>query len=426
MKKQYRFETLQQHAGQQPDPVTGSRALPLYQTTSYVFKDTKTASALFDLQEEGYIYSRLHNPTTDVLEKRCAALEGGTAAVAVASGSAAVTYAVLNLCSQGDEIIAASTIYGGTYNLFAETLPEYGITAHFVNPDHPQNFAELINERTKLIFLETLGNPAINIPDFEKITELAHRHGLPVFVDNTFATPYLFRPFDFGADIVIHSCTKFMGGHGTSIGGVIIENSQFDWAASGRFAKLDRADASYHGINFVRDLPGCGFVTRIRAKLLRDTGAALSPFNAWLLVQGLETLSLRIERHVENTRKLTAFLNRHPAVDRVNYPELDGNPYQQLAKKYLPAGCGSIFSIDLCGGYEAACRFIDNLEIFSNLANVGDSKSLVIHPASTTHQQLSEEALLAAGISSGTVRISVGLENADDLLEDLENALHNI
>lgn len=284
MKKQYRFETLQQHAGQQPDPVTGSRALPLYQTTSYVFKDTKTASALFDLQEEGYIYSRLHNPTTDVLEKRCAALEGGTAAVAVASGSAAVTYAVLNLCSQGDEIIAASTIYGGTYNLFAETLPEYGITAHFVNPDHPQNFAELINERTKLIFLETLGNPAINIPDFEKITELAHRHGLPVFVDNTFATPYLFRPFDFGADIVIHSCTKFMGGHGTSIGGVIIENGQFDWAASGRFAKLDRADASYHGINFVRDLPGCGFVTRIRAKLLRDTGAALSPFNAWLFI----------------------------------------------------------------------------------------------------------------------------------------------
>lgn len=426
MKRQYRFETLQQHAGQVPDPSTGSRALPLYQTTSYVFKDTQTASALFDLKEEGYIYSRLHNPTTDVLEKRCAALEDGTAAVAVASGSAAVTYAVLNLCSQGDEIIAASTIYGGTYNLFAETLPEYGITTHFVNPDNPQNFAELINEHTKLIFLETLGNPAINIPDFEVITKLAHEHGLPVFVDNTFATPYLFRPFDFGADIVIHSCTKFMGGHGTSIGGVIIENGRFEWAASGRFAKLDQADASYHGINFVRDLPGSGFVTRIRAKLLRDTGAALSPFNAWLLVQGLETLSLRIERHIENTRKITDFLSKHPAVAKVNYPEVAGNPYQQLAQKYLPKGCGSIFSIDLCGGYEDACHFIDSLEIFSNLANVGDSKSLVIHPASTTHQQLSKEAQLAAGINPGTVRISVGLENVNDLLDDLENALNNI
>lgn len=426
MKRQYRFETLQQHAGQIPDAVTGARAVPLYQTTSYVFKDTQTASALFDLKEEGYIYSRLHNPTTDVLEKRCAALEGGTAAVAVASGSAAVTYAVLNLCSQGDEIIAASTIYGGTYNLFAETLPEYGITTHFVNPDEPQNFAALINEHTKLIFLETLGNPAINIPDFEAIVQVAHQHGLPVFVDNTFATPYLFRPFDFGADIVVHSCTKFMGGHGTSIGGVIIENGKFDWSASGRFTKLDVADASYHGINFVRDLPGSGFVTRIRAKLLRDTGAALSPFNAWLLIQGLETLSLRIERHIENTRKITAFLSKHPAVSKVNYPEVEGNKYQELARKYLPKGCGSIFSIDLKDGYDAACQLIDGLEIFSNLANVGDSKSLVIHPASTTHQQLSEEAQLAAGINPGTVRISVGLENADDLLEDLANALNNI
>lgn len=426
MEKKYRFETLQQHAGQVPDKVTGARALPLYQTTSYVFENTKAASDLFDMKAEGYIYSRLHNPTTEVLEQRCAALEGGTAAVAVASGSAAVTYAVLNICGQGDEIISASTIYGGTYNLFAETLPNYGITTHFVDPDDPENFEQYINEHTKLIFLESLGNPAINIPDFTAIIELAHKHGLPVFVDSTFATPYLFRPFEFGADIVIHSCTKFMGGHGTSIGGVIIENGKFDWAGSGRFAKLDVADAGYHGINFVRDLPGSGFVTRIRAKLLRDTGAAISPFNSWLLVQGLETLSLRVERHIENTRKIIAFLDQHPAVEKVNYPEIAASRYYQLAHKYFPKGCGSIFSIDIKGGYENACRFIDGLKIFSNLANVGDSKSLVIHPASTTHQQLSPEALIAAGITAGTVRISVGLENADDLLEDLADALANI
>lgn len=426
MCKKYRFETLQQHAGQIPDPVTGARALPLYQTTSYVFSDTRSASELFDLKAEGYIYSRLHNPTTDVLEKRCAILEGGTAAVAVASGSAAVTYAVLNLCSQGDEIISSSSIYGGTYNLFAETLPKYGITTHFVNPDDLEEIAKYINPRTKLVFLESLGNPAINIPDFTAISELAHAHGLPVFTDSTFASPYLFRPFEFGADIVIHSCTKFMGGHGTSIGGIIIENGKFDWAASGRFADLDKPDASYHGINFVRDLPGSGFVSRIRAKLLRDTGAAISPFNSWLLLQGLETLSLRMERHVENTRKIISFLAQHPAIEKINYPELPDSKYYHLAQKYFPKGCGSIFSADIKGGYENACTLIDNLKIFSNLANVGDSKSLIIHPASTTHQQLTGKALLAAGISEGTVRISIGLENADDLIEDLTAALNKI
>lgn len=423
MNNKYRFETLQQHAGQFPDKATGARALPLYQTASYVFADTKEAAALFDMQAEGYIYSRLHNPTTEVLEKRCAALEGGTAAVAVASGSAAVTYAVLNICSQGDEIISASTVYGGTYNLFAETLPAYGITAHFVHPDDPAGFERYINKNTKLIFLESLGNPAINIPDFTAIVELAHKHGLPVFVDSTFATPYLFRPFDVCADIVIHSCTKFIGGHGTSIGGVIIENGKFDWVGSGRFAALDVADAGYHGINFIRDLPGSGFVTRIRAKLLRDTGAAISPFNSWLLVQGLETLSLRMERHIANTRKIVAFLDSHPAVEKVNYPELPHSRYRSLACRYFPRGCGAIFSADIKGGYDNACRFIDGLKIFSNLANVGDSKSLVIHPASTTHQQLSAEAQQAAGINPGTVRISVGLENSDDLLEDLAAAL---
>lgn len=426
MCKKYRFETLQQHAGQIPDPVTGARALPLYQTTSYVFADTQSASELFDLKAEGYIYSRLHNPTTDVLEKRCAALEGGTAAVAVASGSAAVTYAVLNLCSQGDEIISSSSIYGGTYNLFAETLTKYGITTHFVNPDNLSEIARHINSRTKLIFLESLGNPAINIPDFAAIAKLAHDNGLPVFVDSTFATPYLFRPFEAGADIIIHSCTKFMGGHGTSIGGIIIENGKFDWAGSGRFAELDTADASYHGINFVRDLPGAGFVTRIRAKLLRDTGAAISPFNSWLLLQGLETLSLRMERHIANTRKIISFLAQHPAIEKINYPELPGSKYYSLAQKYFPKGCGSIFSVDVKGGYQNACTLIDNLEIFSNLANVGDSKSLIIHPASTTHQQLTGDALKAAGISEGTVRISIGLENADDLLEDLAAALNKI
>lgn len=423
MSKQYRFETLQQHAGQVPDPTTGARALPIYQTTSYIFRDTQHAADLFALKESGYIYSRLGNPTSDAFEARVAALEGGTAALATASGAAAVTYAILNIAGAGDEIIAASTLYGGTYNLFAATLPAYGIKTHFVDPDKPEAFAAKINEHTKAIFIEALGNPAINIIDFDAIVKIAHDNGLPVIIDSTFATPYLFRPFEYGIDIIVHSATKFIGGHGTSIGGVIVENGKFDWT-NGRFPDFDRADPSAHDVNFARDLPGAGFVTRIRARLLRDTGAVISPFNSWLLNQGLETLSLRIERHIENTRKIVAFLDQHPAVEKVYYPELPASPYYQLARKYFPRGTGSIFSVDIKGGYNNARTFIDGLKIFSNLANVGDSKSLVVHPASTTHQQLSEEAQRAAGITPGTVRLSIGLENVDDLIEALADALN--
>lgn len=423
--KKYRFETLQQHAGQIPDPATGARALPIYQTTSYTFKDTQEAEDLFALRKNGFIYTRLTNPTYDVFEKRVAALEGGTAAVSTASGAAAVTYAILNIAGAGDEIVSAATVYGGTYNLFAETLPRYGITTRFVDPDEPQNFARAINEKTKAIFIEALGNPAINIIDFDAVVKIAHDNGLPVIIDSTFATPYLFRPFEHGIDIVVHSATKFIGGHGTSIGGVIVENGKFDWT-SGRFPDFDKKDPSYHDLNFAKDIPGAGFVTRIRCKLLRDTGAVISPFNSWLLTQGLETLSLRIERHVDNTRRIIAFLAQHPAVERIYYPEAPGSKYAALAQKYFPKGCGSIFSIDVKGGFDKARRFIDSLEIFSDLANVGDSKSLVVHPASTTHQQLSEEAQRAAGITPGTVRLSIGLENADDLIEDLKDALDKL
>lgn len=418
----YAFETLQQHAGQIPDPTTGARAVPIYQTTSYVFGSAQDGEDIFALRKPGYIYSRLTNPTQDVLEKRIAALEGGTAALAVASGSAAIAYTILNLAGAGDEIIAAPTLYGGTFELFTETLQRFGIMTRFADADDPSTFEALITDHTKALYIESLGNPAINIPDFEALADIAHRNGLPLVVDSTFATPYLFRPFEHGADIVVHSATKFIGGHGTTLGGLIIENGAFDWT-SGRFPDIASPDPSYNGINFATDMPGAGFVTRIRAKSLRDLGACISPFNAWLLLQGMETLSLRMERHVANAQKIAEYLKSHSAVAKVNYPSLPSSPYCALAQKYFPKGTGSIFSFELAGGYEAARSFIDHAEIFSNLANVGDSKSLLVHPASTTHQQLSEEAQRACGITPGTVRISVGLENVNDLLADVEQAL---
>ena len=424
--KKLHFETLQQHAGQVPDPVTGARAVPIYQTTSYVFKDAQEAEDRFALRKPGYIYGRLTNPTQDVLEKRLAALEGGTEGLAVATRVAAVKYSILNIAGAGDEIVAASTLYGGTYELFTDTLPQLGITTHFVDPDHPEEIEKAITPKTKAVYIETLGNPAINIPDFDLIRDIAHAKNLPVLVDNTFATPYLFRPLEHGLDVSIHSTTKFIGGHGTTLGGAIIENGEFNWNQPERYPHFAKPDASYHGINFATDIPGAGFVTRIRAKVLRDTGAAISPISAWFFIQGLETLSLRVERHVYNATKVAEYLEAHPKVAKVNYPGLKSSPYHKLQEKYLPKGAGSIFSIELKDGFEAARKFIDNLEIFSDLANVGDSKSLVVHPASTTHQQLDEAAQKAAGITPGTVRISVGIENVDDLLNDLEQALARI
>ena len=423
MSTNYKFETLQQHAGQVPDPATGARAVPIYQTTSYVFENTQDGEDQFGLKKPGFIYSRLANPTWDVLEKRIAALEGGTAALATATGAAAISLSLINLAGAGDEIIAAPTLYGGTVELFTDTFRHLGITVKYADPDDPQSFAALITDKTKAVYLESLGNPAINIPDFEAIAEVAHKNGIPVLVDNTFATPFLFRPFEHGADIVLHSATKFIGGHGTTLGGLIVEKGDFDWEGSGRFEELVKPDESYGGLSFVKDVPGASFVTRVRAKYLRDLGASLSPFNAWLLIQGLESLSLRIERHVSNAQKVAYFLENHPKVTKVNYPSLPSSPYYKLAQKYFPKGTGSIFSFELQGGREAARRFIDAAQIFSDLANVGDSKSLLVHPASTTHQQLNDEALKAAGITSGTIRISVGLENVDDLLDDLKQAL---
>lgn len=424
--KNYKFETLQQHAGQTPDPATGARAVPIYQTTSYVFKDAQDGEDQFALRQPGYIYSRLANPTQEVLEKRIAALEGGTAALATASGAAAISLSVLNLAGAGDEIAAAPTLYGGTVELFTETFRHLGITTKFFNPDDPETLKAVITDKTKLVFIESLGNPAINIPDFEVIANIAHKADLPVFVDNTFATPYLFRPLEHGCDVFLHSATKFIGGHGTTLGGLIVENGSFDWGASERFAPLTSPDASYGGINFAKDVPGAAFVTRIRAKGLRDLGPSISPFNAWLLLQGTETLSLRVERHVSNAQKLALYLENHPKVAAVHYPFLASSPYHKLAEKYFPEGTGSIFSFELKDGFHAARAFIDRTEIFSDLANVGDSKSLLVHPASTTHQQLDAAAQKAAGITAGTVRISVGLENADDLLADAEQALAQI
>lgn len=418
------FETLQLHVGQeQPDSATDARAVPIYQTTSYVFRDSAHAAARFNLEEAGNIYGRLTNPTQGVFEERIAALEGGVAALAVASGAAAITYAIQNITRQGDHIVAANTIYGGTYNLLANTLPVYGVTTSFVDPSDLNNFEQAIQEHTKAIFIETFGNPNCNLIDLEKVADIAHRHRIPLIVDNTFGTSYLIRPMEHGADIVVHSATKFIGGHGTSLGGIIVDSGKFDWAASGKFPQLTEPDPNYHGVRFVEAAGAAAYVLRIRAVLLRDTGACISPFNAFLLLQGLETLSLRVERHVENALKVVAFLQAHPKVQQVNHPSLPGHPDHVLYQRYFPKGAGSIFTFSLAGGREEAFRFIDRLEIFSLLANVADAKSLVIHPASTTHSQLTAQELVEQGISEGTVRLSVGIEHIDDLLADLEQAL---
>jgi len=422
-KRKLGFDTLQVHAGQKPDPVTGSRAVPIYQTTSYVFRNTEHGANLFALKEPGNIYTRIMNPTNDVFEQRMAALEGGVAALAVSSGSAAITYAVLNIAGTGDEIVAASTLYGGTYNLFSVTLPRLGIKTVFVDPDDPENFRRAINEKTKAVFIETLGNPGINIPDIEAIAAIAHENRIPLIVDNTFGTPYLIRPIEFGADVVVHSATKFIGGHGTTLGGVIVDGGKFDWIGSGKFPGLTEPDPSYHGIVYARDVGAAAYVTKIRVQLLRDTGAALSPFNAFLLLQGLETLSLRVARHVDNAMKIAKYLNGHPQVAWVNYPGLENNKYHELARKYMPKGAGSIFTFGIKGGLEAAVKFIDSLEILSLLANVADAKSLVIHPASTTHAQLSPEEQKAAGVTPDQIRLSIGIEDPEDLIYDLEQAL---
>ncbi|WBY63911.1 O-acetylhomoserine aminocarboxypropyltransferase/cysteine synthase family protein [Thermocaproicibacter melissae] len=421
--RKFAFDTLQVQAGQIPDPATGSRAVPIYQTTSYVFAGTDEAEGRFALKIPGNIYSRLTNPTTEVFEKRIAALEDGSAALGVASGAAAVTYAILNIAGAGDEIVAASTLYGGTYNLFAHTLPKYGIRTVFVNPDDPENFEKAITPKTKALYYETLGNPGINVIDFDAVGEIGRKHQIPVIVDNTFATPYLFRPFEHGANVVVHSATKFIGGHGTSIGGVIVDGGNFDWT-SGKFPGFTEPDTSYHGLKYA-DLGPAAFVTKIRAQLLRDTGASLSPFHSWLFLQSLETLSLRVAKHVSNTEKITKFLSQHPKVQEVNYPGLPSSKYYELAKKYFPKGAGSIFTFSVKGGEKKARKVIDSLKIFSQLANVADAKSLVIHPSSTTHQQLTLEEQRAAGFGPETIRISVGLEDADDLIWDLNQALEN-
>lgn len=422
--KKLRFETLQLHVGQEnPDPATDARAVPIYQTTSYVFHNSADAAARFGLQEPGNIYGRLTNSTQGVFEERMAALEGGVAALAVASGAAAITYAFENITRTGDHIVAAKTIYGGTYNLLAHTLPAYGVTTTFVDPSDPVNFEKAIRENTKAVFIETLGNPNCNIIDIGVVAAIAHKHGIPLIVDNTFGTPFLIRPIEHGADIVVHSATKFIGGHGTSLGGVIVDSGKFDWVASGKFPQLTQPDASYHGVRFVDAAGAAAYVVRIRAVLLRDMGAAISPFNAFLLLQGLETLSLRVERHVANALKVVGFLASHPKVEAVNHPSLPGHPDHALYKRYFPHGAGSIFTFEVKGGEKEAQAFIDRLQIFSLLANVADVKSLVIHPASTTHSQLNGQELAEQGIKPGTVRLSIGTEHIDDIIEDLEQSL---
>jgi len=421
--RKLRFETLQLHAGQEtPDPTTDARAVPIYQTTSYVFANSAQAAARFNLSEGGNIYSRIMNPTTDVFEKRIAALEGGIAALATASGAAAITYAVQNIAHAGDHIVAAKTLYGGTFNLFAHTLKDFGIETTFVDPDIAGSFEAAIQSNTKLLFIESLGNPNSSLIDIGATAAIAHRHGIPLVVDNTFATPYLLRPIELGADIVVHSATKFIGGHGTSIGGVIIDGGKFDWAASGRFPYLTEPDPSYHGVRFTEAAGAAAYIIKARVTLLRDTGATLSPFNAFLFLQGLETLSLRVERHVANTLKVIEFLKSHPRVERVNHPSLPDSPYQALYQQYFPQGAGSIFTFEIKGGAAEARAFIDRLQIFSLLANVADVKSLVIHPASTTHSQMNEQELLDSGIKPNTIRLSIGTEHIDDLIEDLSQA----
>lgn len=417
----YRFETLQLHVGQEhPDPATDSRAVPIYQTTSYVFRNSQHAADRFGLADAGNIYGRLTNSTQDVFEKRIAALEGGSAALALASGAAAIAYTIEALAANGGHIVAQKTIYGGSYNLLAHTLTQYGITTTFVDAHNLEEVKAAIQDDTRAVYLETLGNPNADIPDIDAIAELAHAAGLPVVVDNTFGTPYLFRPFEHGADIVVHSATKFIGGHGTTLGGIIVESGRFDWKTSGKYGNIADPNPSYHGVSFYDAAGPAAFVTYIRAILLRDTGAAISPFNAFLLLQGTETLSLRLDRHAENTRKVVEFLRNHPKVARVNHPSLEEHPDHELYEKYFPNGGASIFTFEIKGGKEEAWKFIDNLEIFSLLANVADVKSLVIHPASTTHSQLTDEELADQGIKQSTIRLSIGTEHIDDIIADLE------
>jgi O-acetylhomoserine (thiol)-lyase len=422
--KKLSFETLQVHAGQEePDASTRSRAVPIYQTTSYVFENADHAADLFNLRKPGNIYTRIMNPTQDVFEKRITALEGGVGALATSSGLAAILYAILNVANSGDDIVAASTLYGGTYEQFNVTLRKLGINTIFVDPDDPENFRRAITPNTKALYAETLGNPGINVLDIKAVADIAHENKIPLIVDSTFTTPYLVRPIEHGADIVIHSATKFIGGHGTAIGGVIVDGGKFDWAASGKFPDFTTPDKSYNGIRYAQDLGALAYILKARVQLLRNTGATIAPLHSFLFLQGLESLSLRIERHVSNTRKIVEFLSKHPKVEWVNYPELPGNKYNALAKKYLPNGAGSIFTFGIKGGVKAGKTFIDSLELFSLLANVGDAKSLVIHPASTTHAELDEKAQRAAGITPELIRLSIGIEGADDLIADLDQAL---
>ncbi len=427
MSKNYKFETLQLHVGQEkPDPATDSRAVPIYATTSYVFHDSAHAAARFGLADAGNIYGRLTNSTQDVFEKRIAALEGGVAALAVASGAAAITYTLQALAQAGDHIVAQKTIYGGTYNLLAHTLSRFGVSTSFVNAHNLDELESAIKPETKAVYIETLGNPNSDIPDIDKIAEIAHKHGLPLVVDNTFGTPYFIRPIEHGADIVVHSATKFIGGHGTTLGGVIVDSGKFDWKKSGKYAPIAEPNPSYHGISFADAVGPAAFVTYIRAILLRDEGATISPFAAFLLLQGTETLSLRLERHAENTKKVVEYLSRHPLVEKVNHPSLPDHPDHALYEKYFPNGGASIFTFEIKGGQKEAHKFIDNLEIFSLLANVADVKSLVIHPATTTHSQLTEQELEDQGIKQNTIRLSIGTEHIDDIIGDLENAFKAI
>ena len=421
--RKFGFSTLQVHGGQKPDSATGSRAVPIYQTTSYCFESVEHGADLFALKTDGHIYSRISNPTVAVFEERMALLEGGVGAVAFASGMGAINSAILNILQAGDEIVAAPTIYGGTFNLLANMLPKLGIKTHFVNPDDPESFRRAINDKTRLVYAETIGNPGINLIDIEKIADIAHEAKIPFMLDNTFGTPYLIKVFDYGVDIVVHSATKFIGGHGTTLGGVVVDSGNFDWIGSGKFPCLTEPDESYHGLNYAKDCGKSAYTTKLLAQYLRDTGACLSSQSAFNLLIGLETLSLRIERHVENTKKITEFLNDHQQVSWVNYPGLKDNKYYELGQKYLPNGAGSIFTFGIKGGLEAGIKFIESLQIFSHLANVADAKSLVIHPASTTHAQLNEEEQKLAGVTPDMIRVSVGIEDVDDLIWDLNQAL---
>lgn len=421
----FRFDTLAVHAGQEPDPTTGSMAVPIYQTTSFVFKNTEHAANLFALKEEGNIYTRIMNPTQEVLEKRMAALEGGVGALALASGQAAIAYAVMNIAKVGDEIVSSSNLYGGTYNLFASTLKRLGIEVKFVDPKDPKNFKKAISSRTKALYGEIIGNPKIDILDVEEVAKIAHEAGIPLIVGNTFATPYLCRPFEFGADIVVHSATKFIGGHGTTMGGIIVDSGNFDWT-NGNFPEFTKPDPTYHGVSYTETFGKAAYIAKARTMLLRDMGACISPFNAFLLLQGLETLHVRMQRHVENAQKAAEFLKNHPKVAWVNYPGLPDSPYYALAQKYMPKGPGAIFTFGVKGGPEACKKFIESVKLFSHLANVGDAKSLVIHPASTTHHQLSPEEQLTAGVTPDMIRVSIGIEDIEDILEDLERGLDAI